>query len=865
MPLGDEQPTCSKIPAAHADASVGLPTALGRLLEYQEQEGEWIGPYQLVRVIGEGGFGVVWLAERREPMVQRVALKLIKPGMDSKEIIARFEQERQALAVMDHPNVARVYDGGVAPASMGARPYFVMEHVQGEPITDYADRHTLTNRERLELFIPVCEAVQHAHMKGVIHRDIKPSNILVTIKDDRAIPKVIDFGVAKAIRHTLTEKSIFTEQGRMIGTPEYMSPEQAEMGGLDIDTRTDVYALGVVLYELLTGLLPFDSIELRSKGFAEIQRIIREVDPPTPSKRLTTMADASGAEIARRRQGQREAITRELRRELEWVPLKAMRKDRTQRYSSAEGLAADVRRFLDGRALEAGPESTGYRVRKFVRRNRGAVVAVGAVGLALVLGFGVALVQRNEAVRQASRADKWAAAESARRIEVEQAQKRLEAIIAFFSEIIQFSDPSVGGNQQLTVADMVTRAVKSIEAGAFKDDPRIAAGLEDTFGSVLQNNGKSVEAEALLREGLRKREGLFTGDHQEIADSVRNLAASVLDQGRLEEAEGLFKRALEMNERLHPGDHEETARSLDFLAMTRFARGFPAESEPMLLRALEMRRRLPTGETVDMARGMDFLAQLRYASAGPKEAEGMFAEALGVRRRVLRGDHPDVAASIGNLAQMIASQGRPAEAEARCREALEMYRRIFKGDHPATAAMMCNLGAIVQDLRRTEEAEGLYRESLAMKQRITPGDHPAVATGMGNLAGLLMKSGREAEAEELFVGALGMRRRLFTGDNADIAQGLDNLARCRVRRGKFNEAEQVAREAMGMYERVPELDHPRLAMTMSVVATIMFRQGKIEEARTLIARAVEIVGKSQTPEGVDARYVLGAKKMIFQE
>ncbi len=361
----------------------GTPTvARGSEAAFGEVAHDWIGPYKLLEIIGEGGFGTVWLAERREPMVQRVALKIIKPGMDSKAVIARFEQERQALAVMDHPNVAKVFDGGVTPTG---RPYFVMEHVQGEPITAFCDRSKYPIRARLELFIAVCEAVQHAHHKGIIHRDIKPSNVLVMLKDGCAIPKVIDFGVAKAMSQTLTTKTIFTERGQIIGTPEYMSPEQAEMGATDIDTRTDVYSMGVMLYELLSGRLPFDSQSLRSAGYAEIQRIIREVDPPKPSTRLSGADDATGAEIARTRQGEREKIAGELKRELEWIPLKAMRKDRTERYTTARDLAQDVRRYLDGEPLEAGPESTWYQAKKLISRHRGRVAAVGIM-VALLVG-----------------------------------------------------------------------------------------------------------------------------------------------------------------------------------------------------------------------------------------------------------------------------------------------------------------------------------------------------------------------------------------------------------------------------------------------------------------------------------------------
>ncbi|MCW5766813.1 MAG: serine/threonine protein kinase, partial [Phycisphaeraceae bacterium] len=417
MPSAHDNPTIDPGPGhgpghGHGhDPSVGpdTPTLAGPpssliLTDLIAAENGAIGPYRLLSVIGEGGFGVVYLAEQSQPIARRVALKVVKPGMDSRAVLQRFEQERQALAIIDHPNVARVLDAGV---TQRARPYFVMEHVAGEPITAYCDRHKLSTRQRLELFIPVCEAVHHAHSKGIIHRDLKPSNILVALIGQRPVPKVIDFGVAKALHGRTAgaaDAPAYTEVGQIVGTPEYMSPEQAEMNALDIDTRTDVYALGVVLYELLTGVLPLDSSHIRRLSLVEMQRIIREVDPPRPSTRLSTLADGDALAIAQRRRAEPRALARELSRELEWIPLKAMRKDRTERYRSAVELADDIRNYLERRPLLAGPESARYRLRKYLRRHALPVAAGGAIVLALAGGLiatSLALAEAHEANRRA--------------------------------------------------------------------------------------------------------------------------------------------------------------------------------------------------------------------------------------------------------------------------------------------------------------------------------------------------------------------------------------------------------------------------------------------------------------------------------
>jgi tRNA A-37 threonylcarbamoyl transferase component Bud32 len=347
--------------------------------------GSWIGRYKLLRVLGEGGMGVVYLGEQKQPIKRQVALKVIKPGMDSKRVIARFEAERQALALLDHPNIAHIYEAGTTDSG---RPYFAMEYVEGLPITEHCDRHRLTIEDRLHLFLQVCHAIHHAHQKGIIHRDIKPSNILVSIQDDQVVPKIIDFGVAKAISQSLTDKILLTEQGQLFGTPEYMSPEQADMANQDIDTRSDIYSLGVLLYVLLTGVLPFESETLREGGIDHIRKVISEANPVTPSTRLTKLGKEA-KKIAKSRQTKLETLARRLHRELEWIPLQAMRKDRDRRYQSASELADDIENYLRGDPLVGGPESRTYWAMKMIRKHwvpfAAGIITVASLVVGLVI------------------------------------------------------------------------------------------------------------------------------------------------------------------------------------------------------------------------------------------------------------------------------------------------------------------------------------------------------------------------------------------------------------------------------------------------------------------------------------------------
>ncbi|MBU1674691.1 protein kinase [bacterium] len=527
-----------------------------------------IGPYRLLETLGEGGMGVVYLAEQREPIRRRVALKVIKLGMDTREVIARFESERQALAMMNHPNIACVLGAGTTEAG---RPYFVMEHVPGVPITDYCDRHKLTTRQRLELFRPVCLALQHAHQKGIIHRDIKPSNVLVRVQDGKPVPKVIDFGVAKAIDRTLTEKTLFTQQGRLVGTPAYMSPEQAEMTGLNVDTTSDVYSLGVLLYELLAGVQPFEQDELRRAGLLEMHRIIREVDPPRPSTKISGLG-ATGTDLAHRRRVEVRAWQRQLRGELDWITMRAIEKDRTRRYASASEFAADIMRFLRDEPVAAGPPGSAYRLGKFVRRHRSLVMAVGALVVVLIGGF----IGVSASLSRALKAEAVAAREAERaRIELDRSRQ----VIAFTSEMLSGIDPEVARGKDQELLRLILNDAAARMDTELAGQPEVAASLQMIVGRTYESIGEYAEAEPRYEQAVELRRGVLGGEHRETLFAETALAGIYSATGRYEEAERLFDQVLERQRRLLGEEDAETLTTMNDLALLYGSAGRLAEAE----------------------------------------------------------------------------------------------------------------------------------------------------------------------------------------------------------------------------------------------------------------------------------------------
>ena len=584
---GASEPGASPAPDGPRAAEPVLPFHAAPTIDapLPEGVGQKVGPYKLLQLLGEGGFGLVFLAEQSEPVKRRVALKVIKQGMDTRQVMARFEQERQALAMMDHPGIAKVLDAG---ATETGRPYFVMELVKGEPVTAYCDKHNLPIRERLELFAQICAAVQHAHTKGIIHRDLKPSNVLVSAQDGPPRAQVIDFGIAKATAGNLTEKTLFTEHRQLIGTPEYMSPEQAE-GSLDIDTRTDVYALGVLLYELLTGSTPFDSRSLRSAAFGEILRIIREVDPPSPSTRLGESA-ATLVTVAARRHTEPRKLSSALRGELDWIVMKALEKDRRRRYETANGLALDIRRYLAGEPVTAAPPSAAYRVRKFVRRHKVAVTAASLVVAAMMAA--VVGISWQASVARAER-------------------DKAERIAEFMADMLRGVEPSIARGRDTTIlAEMMTAAAARIEKGELERAPEAELHLRGTIGNAFRELALYDEAARMLAPAVPLARRRWAGDRAETARALSDLGQLLNDQGDLDGAEPLYREALAMDRRLFPGDHPEVATDLNNLASLLDDRDDLAAAEPLAREALAMRRRLYPGDHEDVAESLNNLANV---------------------------------------------------------------------------------------------------------------------------------------------------------------------------------------------------------------------------------------------------------------
>jgi len=881
-------------PGSHADPTFVQSGAAGATTSAPVREGPGtrIGPYKLLQLIGEGGFGSVFLAEQERPVARRVALKIIKLGMDTGQVVARFEQERQALAIMDHPGIAKVLDAG---ATETGRPYFVMELCKGDAIADYCDKNNLSIESRLELFAQVCTAVQHAHTKGIIHRDIKPSNVLVSTQDGQPRAKVIDFGIAKATASKMTEKTLFTEHRSLIGTPEYMSPEQAE-GSLDIDTRTDVYSLGVLLYELLTGSTPFSGSDLRSGAYGEIQRIIREVDPPKPSTRLSQSVATLPA-IAAHRHTEPRKLGSLIRGELDWIVMKALEKDRARRYETANGLAADVRRYLSGEAVIAAPPSRAYWIRKFARRNRAAVSAGGMVAAALLIGVIAFAWQANVArgQRDLARAAQGAEAEQrkiaddqrdralAAEAETEQRAADLAQVAAFQSTMLNKIDPNEAGERLMTdIRERFAAAVAKVEPGGeagrsarieafgrelgqvnatdaavelidrtilkpaasavdsqFKDQPAVDASLRHTLADVYKNLGRFDDAIAFQQSAVTMRRRVLGEDDPDTLRSINNLGGMLDAGGRPAEAEAAWREALEKRRRVLGDDDAETFSTMSNLGNLLRDQGKFAEAEPLLKAALDGRRRVLGNEHRETLISANTYGYLLIAQGKVKDAEPYWREAYETGRRVLPAGDRDVFVWTHNLGGLLVAMGRAKDAEAHYREALEFARRVRGAEHPDTLVSMFSVGNSLSTQGRYAEAEPFVRDALEIRRRVAGNEHPDTLVNMAGLGNVLRGQGKLAEAEAILRESLTIRRRTLGTDHPSTLDGMGSLARVLAEQQEYAEAEALYREALAAAVRNKNEDGSGALVTMNNLANLLSLQDNLDEAEGFLRKALE--------------------------
>ncbi|HZN96924.1 MAG TPA: tetratricopeptide repeat protein [Gemmatimonadales bacterium] len=809
-----------------------------------ERPGTQVGPYKLLEQIGEGGFGVVFLAEQIEPVHRQVALKILKPGMDTRQVVARFEAERQALAMMDHPNIARVLDAG---ATDSGRPYFAMELVKGVPITGFCDERRLTPRERLELCVPVCQAVQHAHQKGVIHRDLKPSNVLVALYDGRPAPRVIDFGVAKAIGQPLTRKTLVTGLGAIVGTPEYMSPEQAELNQLDIDTRSDIYSLGVLLYELLTGSTPLEKKRVQ-EALLEVLRLVREEEPPRPSTRLSTTEELP--RIAANRGLEPKRLSGLVRGDLDWIVMKCLEKDRGRRYETADGLARDINRYLHDEPVEASPPGAGYRLRKFLMRNRGRVAAAGLVLAALLAGMAGTTwgMIRAEKARQDAVSAQFAEAERAEgeRRAKEEAQKRaaqIEKGAEILASVFGDLDPMAAEKEGLTSRDLLGRrlveAAQQLE-GEVVGDLLVVARLQHVLGSSLFELGHWKEAKEVLVKASRTRERMLGADHLDTATTKHHLAMLYREQGEYALAERLYREALAVRTAKLGADHIDTAATKHHLAMLHHSQGKDYSAEALLEDVLAIRTARLGADDPDTLTTRHRLAQIYYSQGKYALSETLHKGVLAARTAKLGPDHLDTAATKRGLAVLYQAQGKISLAETLYKEVLAIRIAKLGPDHPDTISIQHRLATLCESQGNLAQAEALYKEVLAGRTATLGPDHPDTLGIRHQLATLYLWQGSFAQAEALYKEVLAGRTAKLGPDHPDTLSTRLGLATLYHWQRNFARAEALYKEVLVSYTEKLGADHLDAVAAKHSLATMYHSQGNHAQAEALYKEVLAI-------------------------
>ena len=771
-------------------------------------EGERVGPYRLVRELGRGGMGAVFLAVRADGHFdQRVALKLVKRGMDSEEILERFRAERQILARLEHSHIARLVDGGV---SEGGQPYFAMEHVEGEPLTAYCDRLRMSIEDRLRLFLQVCDAVEYAHRNLVVHRDLKPSNVLVTA-DGRA--KLLDFGIAKVLDAPAGDGSVTRGELRAL-TPQYAAPEQ--MLGQPVTTATDVYSLGVVLYELLSGRHPYRLLGL---GRADADRVVLEVEPEplatVPQRTVGSDAEVAADELAGRRGLGMAPLTRRLRGDLETVVHKALRKEPDRRYGSVRAFADDLRRHLEGLPVSARPDTLAYRAGKFVKRHR---VAVAVVLVTFGGGLAATLWQAREAIGEARKA-----AEMTR----------------FTLSLFEVSDPDASKGKEITARQLLDNGVRRVES-ELRGQPELESQMLLVIGDIQHRLGLQSASRPLLERALQLRRGRHRHDELEVAEAELALGGALVEDGELDQAQELLERALRTREKRLGTRHPDTAFARGRLGRIRFEKGDLAAAEALLGDAAAIQRGHLPASQAELASNLNALGRVLHAKADWTGAERLYREALAIRQQAFGDEHTSVSASLFNLAALKQDRGDLRGAEAYYRQVLAIDRKLLGTDHDGVATDFNNLATALTFAGNYGEAEGLLRESLEIGRRLHGDDSPRLAVGLHNLARALRLQGKLPEAESRSRQALQLALAMLGDEHVNVATVREGLARTLCDERQLEEAEDLARRALTTYRKQLSADHPRIAEALVTLGGVLRAARRAPEAEPQLREALEL-------------------------
>jgi len=808
---------------------------------------ERIGPYRIIRSIGRGGMGQVWLAARDDEAFTRyVALKVIRRGLDTDDVLGRFRAERQILASFGHENIARLFDGG---ATEDGRPYFVMEYVEGRPITEYCDRHCLSVEDRLHLFGRVCRAVHHAHRNLVVHRDLKPSNILVT---SDGVPKLLDFGIAKILDPGSADVSVpVTRTDQRLLTPEYASPEQVR--GDVITTASDVYALGVLLYELLTGRRPY---RIPGRVRREIERVICEEQPTRPSDAVTQMDEITAGdtgkmrtitpdEVSAARATRIDQLRRRLSGDLDTIVMMTMRKEPGRRYGSAEQLAEDVRRHLDGLPVIARSDTMSYRASKFVRRHRWGVLWAGLFAALLLASTMFALWQANTIRQQV------AATEAER--------DHAEEVSSFLMGVFEASDPAEARGDTLTALELLERGTTRIRQD-LGDQPERQADMMGVMSDVYLSMGRHDAAERLAKDALDIQREIAGDDPDRLSEALARLGNVQIARGAFEDADSLLRRALDLRMAAHGPDHADVAATRSALATLAFNQGEFGEAERLYREAIRTRRDILEPDDADLARTLSSLGVLLRETGETGEAESLYREALRIQRRAFGPDHPEVVRTLNNLAVVLRDHADLAGAEQTMRDVLDIRRRILGPDHPDVGTSINNLAVVLREQGKLEEAEPMYREALELHERIYGQDHPNVAVSLNNLGRVLQQKGEDDTAEPYYRRALEMRRRLLGDEHPSVAVSLNNLASLQRDRGRLDEARGQFEEALGILRAALGDEHVAVAIALNNLARTHYLAGRNTDAEATYRRSLDVydaAGQGEGPRATGSMIGLG--------